>query len=221
MIKFIYTTRCKALALILPLLLAMAPAMAQTVVYLGDTTPLAVTPVSGDTYQWELYSNGTVNFATTAGNCPVTSAAFVGVNTGPSVGVKWLKTGTYFFKVTARDATNCTNNFKIGMVIVKESLPTSNISPPDPICVGVTAVLTVNLTGTAPWDVTFTDGVNSWTVTGIVTTPYKLIVSPKITTNYWITQVRDQSGINSIPSAHVVLQVNPKPWISKIYIYQP
>jgi len=219
--KLLYTTRCKAWTLILPLLLAMAPAMAQTVVYVGDTTPLAVVPVSGDTYQWELYSDGTVNFAAVPGNCPASSADFVGGSTGPSVIVKWLKTGTYFFKVTAYVAAHCTNNLKIGMILVKDALPTATISPPDPICKGETGSLSVALTGTGPWNITYTDGVNSWTVTAIATTPYVLTVSPKTTTNYWITQVTDQNGTNNAPSPPVTLQVNPRPDSSKIYLYQP
>ena len=221
MIKLLYTTRCKAWALILPLLLTMAPAMAQSVVYVGDTTPLAVVPVSGNTYQWELYSNGTVNFAQAPGNCPVTSAAFVGGSTGPSVDVKWLKTGTYFFKVTAYDPTHCTNNLKIGMVTVGNPLPTATFTPPDPICTGESGLLSVALAGTGPWNITYTDGVNSWTVTAITTTPYLLNVSPKTSTNYWITQVTDQNGTNNVPSSPIMLQVNPKPSSSKIYLYKP
>ena len=210
-----------ALVVLLPLLMAMAPAMAQTVVYQGDTTPLSVVQVPGDTYQWELYSDGTVNFVTTAGNCPVTSAAFIGGSAGPSVNVKWLKTGTYFFKVTAYDPAHCTNNLKIGMITVKAALPAATITPPDPICKGENGLLSVALVGTGPWNITYTDGVHSRTVTGIVTSPYELIVSPGATTNYWISQVTDRNGTNSVPSASVTLQVNPKPASSKIYLYQP
>ena len=221
MIKLLYTTRCKVWALILPLLLAMAPAMAQTVVYMGDTTPLSIVQVPGDTYQWELYSNVTVNFATTPGNCPVTSALFAGTSSGANVNVKWLKTGTYFFKVTARGALNCSNNLKIGMVTVVDALPTATISPPAAICVGETASLPVTLTGIGPWEVTFTDGAISWTVTAIATTPYLLQVSPKATTNYSVTKVKDLNGTNSTGTVPVMLQVNPKPASSKIYLYQP
>ena len=210
-----------ALVVLLPLLIAMAPAMAQTVVYQGDTTPLSVVQVPGDTYQWELYSDGTVNFATTVGNCPVTSAAFIGGSAGPSVNVKWLKTGTYFFKVTAYDPAHCTNNLKIGIITVKAALPVATITPPDPICKGENGLLSVALVGTGPWNITYTDGVHSRTVTGIVTSPYELIVSPGATTNYWISQVTDQNGTNSVPSGSVTLQVNPKPASSKIYLYQP
>ena len=51
-----------------------------------------------------------VDFAKVAGNCPVTAATFLGGHTGASVDVQWLKTGIYFFKVTAHDANNCSSS---------------------------------------------------------------------------------------------------------------
>ena len=221
MSRLLHDIKRLALVVLLPLLMAMAPAMAQTVVYVGDTTPLSVVQVPGDTYQWELYNNGSVNFATTPGNCPVTSALFTGTSSGANVNVKWLKPGTYFFKIVARNSTNCTNNLKMGIVTVLNALPTATISPPAAICIGESASLAVTLTGTGPWEVTFTDGAISWTVTAITTTPYLLQVSPKATTNYSITKVKDLNGTNSTGNVPVMLQVNPKPASSKIYLYQP
>ena len=200
----------------------MAPAMAQTVVYVGDTTPLSVAAVPGNTYQWELYSDGSFNFAEVTGNCPASSAVFAGGNTGPSVNVKWLNSGTCFFKVTAYDPVHCTNNLKIGMIVVEAAaLPTATFTPPDPICRGETGSLSVVLAGTGPWNINYTDGVNTWTVAAIATTPYVVTVSPKTTTNYWITQVTDKNGTCTIPSQSVTLQVNSKPASSNIYLYQP
>jgi hypothetical protein len=210
-----------ALVVLLPLLMAMAPAMAQTYVYRGETTPLSVIQVPGNTYKWELYSDPTVNFAKLPGNCPITSALFVGGNTGPSVNVQWLKTGTYFFKVTAVDAATCTNNLKIGIVIVKDELPTALFTPPDAICIGETGTLSVTFTGTAPWEFTYSDGTNFWTITGITSNQYLLNANPKTTTSYWITEVKDKNGTTKIRSANVVLEVKPKPVSSKIYLYQP
>jgi len=221
MSRLIHDIERLALVVLLPLLMAMAPAMAQTVVYQGETTPLSVVQVPGDSYKWELYSDPAVNFAKVSGNCPVTSALFVGGNTGPVVNVKWLKTGTYFFKVTALNSTACTNNLKMGIIIVKSAMPTATILPTGPICIGETAALTVTLTGTAPWEITYTDGVNSWIVTSITSTTYQINVKPKISTKYWISRVKDVTGTNSDPSSPVMLQVNPKPASSKIYLYKP
>ncbi len=108
----------KVLAVLLPLLLVMAPAMAQNVVYQGTTTILAVVQERNDTYDWELYSDGTVNFATVSGNCPPSKANFTGGHLGASVEVNWKETGTYFFRVIARDAIGCAMNLKVGMVTV-------------------------------------------------------------------------------------------------------
>lgn len=114
MFRSLYIVRL-VLVVLLPMLLSLAPAMAQTVVYQGTTTPLSVAQVAGDSYVWEIFSDPNVNFATVPGNCPPTSANFVGGNTGTSVVVEWLQPGIYFYKVTARDAALCTMNFKIGM----------------------------------------------------------------------------------------------------------
>ena len=112
------------LVVLLPMLLSLASAMAQTVVYQDTTTPLTVVEVPGHTYKWEIYTDAVVNFAAVPGNCPVTSATFVGGNTGSGVSVRWLQPGIYFYKVTARDASNCAMNLKLGMikVIPKEIL---------------------------------------------------------------------------------------------------
>jgi len=218
--KLLYTARWMALTVMLPLL-ALVSARAQTVVYLSDTTSLSVVEVPGHTYTWELYDNGTVDFAIVPGNCPATSADFVGGNSGPTINVKWLKTGTYFFKVTALDATGCTMNLKIGIVEVRKEIPTATITPPDPICIGETASLKITLTGTGPWEITYTDGTNSHTLSAIAASPVMVSVRPKTTTSYWITEVKDVRATNSQPSPSVSLQVKPKPVSSKIYLYQP
>ena len=217
--KLLYIVRPIALAVLLLTLLALAPAMAQSGVYKGETTPLAVVEVLGDSYIWELYSDGTVNVAQVPGNCPVTSATFIGGNIGSTVNVKWLKTGIYYFKVTIMDPTGCSKNISIGKMEVFENLPTASLTPPVPngICLGQTAVLEVNLTGAGPWSLTYTDGTNSWTVNDIIDSKYQLRVSPKLQTNYWITEVSDGNGKNTEPSAKVFIDVYPLPVISKIY----
>jgi gliding motility-associated-like protein len=92
--------------------------MAQTVVYQGTTTQLAVVQETNLTYEWEIYSDLAVDFAKEPGNCPVTSATFIGTNTEASVNVNWLQPGIYFYKITVYDATKCVMNFKIGMIKV-------------------------------------------------------------------------------------------------------
>ena len=212
----------RLLLALMPLLMAMAPAMAQNSVYEGQASDLSVIEIIGDVYVWELYNDVTgINFATDPGNCPAGNAYFTGSSTGPTVNVKWLTPGTYFFKVTANRG-GCTMNLKVGKMIVKP-LPTAIIVPPGPICAGDSAHLTVILTGTAPWSITLTDGINSWIFNNITSSPYNLTVPeiPLVTTTYWISSVTDYYITNTRPSPPVVQVVNPLPVNSKIYQYGP
>jgi hypothetical protein len=207
----------------IPLLTALAPAMAQDTVYTGQSTNIAVQAIPGDTYVWELYNNVTgVNFAVDPGNCPASDAYFTGGSTGPAVNVMWLKQGTYFYKVKAMRG-GCTMNLKVGKMTVLWEIPTAVLEPPPPICVGDSVHLRVHLTGTAPWSITLTDGVNSFVFSNIMSTPFDLTVpiSPVTTTTYWISEVSDANTTNTIPSPPVIQVVNPKPVNSKIYQYEP
>jgi len=223
--KLLYIARYKALAVLLLLLLALAPAMAQNVAYTGDVTTFAVEQQDGDTYEWALYDNGTGNFATKTDYCPATSAIFVGgVNIGASVDVKWLKAGIYFFKVTAHNITGCTSNLKVGIIEVKVKV-TAVITPPDTagVCIGLPVSLEVTFTGTAPWSFTYLsidiDGVSTTnTVTNVTDNPYMLMIDPLPgkTTDYWISKVSDLYGTNLEPSIKVTQRINPLPDPSKI-----
>jgi len=205
------------------LVAAMAPAMAQNTVYAGQTTDLSVVEIPGDTYVWELYNDVTgINFATDPGNCPPSQAYFTGSSTGPTVNVMWLTPGVYFFKVTAYRGS-CTMNLKVGKMTVLLAMPTALIDSPSPICIGDSVHLTVQLTGTAPWSITLTDGTNSWVFNNITSSPFNLTVPviPLVTTTYWISAVTDAHATNTTPSPQVVQVVNPKPVNSKIYQYGP
>jgi hypothetical protein len=213
----------KLLMVFVPLLLAVTPVMAQDTVYTGQTTPIAVNPLPGVTYTWELYNDVTgINFATDPGNCPASQAYFTAGQTGPSVSIMWLAQGTYFYKVKAVRG-GCTMNLKVGKMVVLWEIPTATLEPPPPICVGDSVHLRVHLTGTAPWSITLTDGVNSFVFTNIMSTPFDLTVpiSPVTTTTYWISQVSDANVTNTVPSPPVIQVVNPKPVNSKIYQYEP
>jgi hypothetical protein len=206
----------------MPLLMAMAPAMAQDTVYAGQASDLSVVEIPGDTYVWELYNNvAGINFATDPGNCPPGDAYFTLGNTGPTVNVMWLAPGLYFYKVTAYRGT-CTMNLKVGKKVVRE-LPTAIIDPPPPICIGDSVHLTVRLTGAAPWSITLTDGGNNYVFSNIISSPFNLTVPviPLATTSYWISSVTDAYMTNTTPSPQVVQVVNPKPVNSHIYQYGP
>lgn len=226
--KFLLSTQLWAInvAALLLCLFAGISVKAQTVVRQGETTTLHVTEMPGDTYVWELYSDSTVDFAITNGDpSPTAYAEFTGPNDQPTVNVLWKEAGTYFVKVTALDAAGCTNNLKVIIIRVLPPLPTAIITAGPAVCVGEDITLTVALTGTGPWDFTYTDGVTEWTVNVPDTskTPPEIIhlininPGPAGTTQYWITSVTDRYGTNAVPGERTTQQINPLPTPSNIF----
>ena len=223
--RFLHTI-LRLVLVFIPVLMFLAQARAQgDTVCVGETSIWAVEPVPGNTYVWELYNDVVgLNLAVVPGNCPPAEAFFVGgVSTGDSVNVMCLVSGTYFIKVTATDS--CTNNIKVGEILVQECLSYATFLDPGEVCSGDTALFTIEFTGgTGPWDVTFTDGITTWTIEDIQASPYTfpLIPTPSVPGNYqyWITSVTNGVGLtNDIPTVPVTLIVKPKPVTSPIYRY--
>ena len=195
------------------LMVTVASAMAQTnIVNAGQQSTLGIEPIPGATYIWDLYvDNTTLNFATVPGNCPSADAYFVGGSDTPSVEVMWITPGIYYFRVKVMASGGC-QNLKIGMMQVIGDLPTAAFVPQPAICLGQTANLTINLTGIPPWSLTYTDGTTPITLTGILTSPRLVPVSPAGTTSYWITMVNDSRGVpNNAQVGPSVITVNPTP----------
>jgi len=203
---------------LLHLLVALAPAMAQNVARTGETSIISIEQQPGDTYMWTLYNDSTVNFAVTPGTVVQSYAEFVGDTNSSTVTILWKEPGVYFFKVNATDITGCTNNLKIGRVKVLLGVK-ATIEASPVVCAGETVTLTVTLEGIPPWEYTYTDGTNSWTVSNVLTSPSVITLTPGpvITTDYWITSVKDSYGTNTTPSAKTTQQVNPLPAPSTIY----
>lgn len=206
--------------------LALANARAQgDTVCVGSVSTWQVVDVPGDSYTWELYNDVVgINLAVVPGNCPASQAYFVGgVNTGDSVNVMCEEPGVYFIKVTA--VNGCpTNNLKLGKIVVEECLSYAVFEEPGEICEGDTDSLTVVISGApGPWDITYTDGTNTWPVTGITTSPYTFPLNPTPTVpetyTYWITEVSNPYMTNYTPSASVTLIVKPRPVTSPITRY--
>ncbi|PTN07393.1 gliding motility-associated C-terminal domain-containing protein [Mangrovibacterium marinum] len=116
----------------LPVLLATASAMAQLTVYSGQSTTLQIEPKPGETYAWELYADSTVDFAVDQGQVTADMAEFVnGINTGSRVEVIWHQPGTYYFKLTRWNASQCTNNMQAGIIQILE--PKDELIPPEAV----------------------------------------------------------------------------------------
>ena len=220
--KWLKYINIRLLLVAIPVMLAMAPAVAQTnIVYSGQTSTLSVVEVAGETYTWELYIDDvSINFATEPGNCPITDAYFNGPNTGASVSVTWLTPAVYYFKVTVVNANGC-SNIALGMMTVLNALPVALIDPVAPICVGESTQLVINLTGTGPWEIDLSDGTNTLTYSNINSNIFTVAQTPSVSTPYTVTRVADANGVNLNLSNTVTLVVKPRPVTTQIIQYGP
>ncbi len=83
--------------------------------------------------------------------------------------------------------------------ILSVTMPvTASLTGDQAILRGEEAVLKVNLSGSPPWGITYTDGENEFEVNGIQQRPYDLIVSPEKTTTYTLLSVSDPTGPGSV-----------------------
>ena len=87
----------------------------------------------------------------------------------------------------------------------------------DTICVGKQADLKLQLVGKAPWTFVYSDGTRQDTVKGVTDSIYHLQVSPKRTTHYTISYIKDDtqcmSGNITLTNKGIVV-VNPLPTAS-------
>lgn len=70
-----------------------------------------------------------------------------------------------------------------------KAAPTAYLTGYFNVCLGESADIPVYLTNGPVWDVTFSDGVSQWTVTGITTSTYHLSVSPPSVRAYTVVSV--------------------------------
>ncbi|NBC84048.1 MAG: HYR domain-containing protein [Bacteroidetes bacterium] len=82
----------------------------------------------------------------------------------------------------------------------------------DNICSGENSSIMIVLTGTAPWDIEYSDGSTTFPVTGITGSTYVLDVSPSSTTTYSLVSVSDDNGPGILTgNTSVVITVNDAP----------
>ncbi|MCS6905360.1 MAG: fibronectin type III domain-containing protein [Bacteroidia bacterium] len=174
---------------------AAPTATVQTPVCEGGEIRLVASLVPGARYLW----TGPNNFSSTLQN-PVISS------------VTQRNNGIYSIVAISG---NCTSSVSTVEVRVSNR-PTATISgSPAPICLGQFVALTVTLSGTAPWSISYSEnGGTPITVNNINFSPYTLIVTPTATglRNYTLTSVTDAAACNpGIVAGSATVQVNAAP----------
>lgn len=117
---------------------------------------------------------------------------------------------TVYSITNVNDGAGCDKGFGEGTAtVVVNPLPTARIYSDREICFGETATIFVDLTGAAPWTVTYTDGTTSTVVSGIAATPFSFDVTPNTTTSYTISEVQDNHCTN-VGTGSVTITVNER-----------
>ncbi|HPO61758.1 MAG TPA: choice-of-anchor Q domain-containing protein [Candidatus Kapabacteria bacterium] len=176
--------------------------------------PLPTAEISGDATI--CFGESTVLNVVMTGNGPFTlefSDGFVAEDINSFTYQREVSpTETTIYTITAIiDACN-TNIAGTGSATVTVNpLPTATLSGDDAICSGSIAVLTVNLTGTAPWQITFSD---SYVAENVLSSPYLREVAPTEDVVYTITNVTDGNGCENVGTGSATITINPLPTAS-------
>ncbi len=149
---------------------------------------------------WNIvYNNGVSNIAIP--NVPV--SPFV-INVQPAA------TTTYTL-INVRDSHFCFGNVLQSTATVSvQAKPTASLSGSTSICYGESANLSFNLTGTPPWNLTWSDG-SPHQVNGIMTSPYVLNVMPAATISISTLALSDAYCSAVSLGSPATIQVKPLP----------
>ncbi|MCX6270350.1 MAG: carboxypeptidase regulatory-like domain-containing protein [Bacteroidetes bacterium] len=142
-----------------------------------------------------------------------TSHVVTGITSSPYLfSVAPTTTKTYTISALS-DASCIGSNFGTPLTITVLPLPTAKITGTNSICFGNLATLTITLTGSEPWTVSWFDG-ESHIIENITSSPYIFYVNPVITTTYTLQTVTDAHCNGIITGSPVVVTVNPIPDIT-------
>ncbi len=157
----------------------------------GNTASVAAQ--TNVTLSWSI-ENGQITSATTGTSITYTASA-----SGPVV-----------LNVTATSSCGTSEATKVVNVLAH---PAAAVSGGGTISPGQTATINVALTGTAPWSVTWSDGLTQSNLTG----SYGRTVSPAATTTYSITSVSDASCTGTGSGSATVTVLTPLPRSLQLY----
>jgi gliding motility-associated-like protein len=115
--------------------------------------------------------------------------------------------GAYILNLAA---TNGVCSISEDVQIIFDAYPTALFSATPEICDGSEATLTFDLTGEAPYEVVYNDGVINDTVQSAVS-PVVVTLSPNTTTDYTLVSVTDNNGCTIYPGVVQQVLVTPQP----------
>lgn len=156
------------------------------------------------------------NFEIFDGNVPTT---YTNITTNPYIISVNPTVATTYNVNYIQDANNCfSQSTDVGVPVTLNhyTRPTASISGDNTICNGGQSTITLNLTGTGPWEVEYYDGNGNTTLTGITSSPYTFNVTPSASTTYTLATVSDAycTAIGSGMTGSADITVNQPPAIT-------
>ena len=104
--------------------------------------------------------------------------------------------------------------FEMTDTLVACELPLANLEGSTSICKGDTTTLVIVFSGESPWEVVYTFGSETDTISDISSKKYYLTVSPDVTTTYELLSVSGGNGMTNTSYGSATVTVNPIPEVS-------
>ncbi|MEC4004765.1 hypothetical protein OX283_008855 [Flavobacterium sp. SUN052] len=148
-------------------------------------------------------------YTTASGGSPIaTLSPFNPVGVAGSGLANTNTPGTYTYYASCSSSTTCrtATNFVI------KPRPTAVISGSGTIC-NASTTISIALTGTQPWNVTYSNGTTNITVNNILTSPYTFVVSPSTQTSYSLVSLTDANCTSISSDMTGTATVSGKTWI--------
>jgi len=117
-------------------------------------------------------------------------SSFSSTVSGPVVNVS--QGGNLRIRFFAHSAASPTGSHAFSnntVVFLRTTEPSASMSGSQTICSGNAANMSINFTGSGPWDIIWSDGFNNSSINGINTNPYILTLSPSNSRTYSVVSV--------------------------------
>jgi len=176
-----------------------------------NTTFTATAVGSNLAYRWQVL--------TTANGATYTDVTNTGVYSGAttaSLGITGVTLSMHGYKYKLIVSGSCSPNDESPEVtLTVNPRPTSVISGSTTVCANTPATISIALTGTAPWSITYSDGTTSTSVTTSSST-YTFSVSLATTKTYTVTSLSDANctAASGDRTGSAVITINPLPTIT-------
>ena len=114
------------------------------------------------------------------------------------------------YTVTQVDDAFCSQAVSSSSVITVASPPSASITGSQSICTGSAVQLTVALVGIGPWNLSYSDGANTTTVTGLTASPYLINLTPGSNVSYTVTAISNECT-GTVTGSAAILNVSSPP----------